>query len=76
MSCCNGGYVYGYPSTWSPYGYPVGGFFTGVNNCTGLYGGWGGGGWSNWNLYGSPCLGFRGCNSFAYPAGDGNGIGF
>lgn len=73
---CHGGYVYAYPATWSPYGYPVGGFFSGVNAATGLNGGWTGGGWANWSLYGSPCLGFRGYNSWAYPAGDGNGIGF
>jgi hypothetical protein len=49
---CHGGHVYAYPATWSQYGYPVGGFFAGVNAATGLDGGWTGGGWANWNLYG------------------------
>ena len=54
-----------------------GGFFTGYNGCNGLYGGWNGGGYANWNLYGSPCFGFRGClNQCVGLGGDGSGIGF
>lgn len=70
--------------SFSPSGFPqlyphvrYGGFFSGYNGCTGLYGGWNGGGYANWNLYGSPCLGFRGClNQWPGLGGDGNGIGF
>jgi len=76
MSCCGGGGYY--PQSAAPLaGTRYGGFFTGYNACTGLNGGWNGGGYANWNLYGSPCLGFRGCqNYWVGPGGDGSGIGF
>ena len=63
MSCCGSPDLV--PSSF-PQLYPrarYGGFFTGYNGCTGLYGGWNGGGYANWNLYGSPCYGTT-SNSF------------
>ena len=74
MSCCGGGEIYGAPGALQLAG-TRGGFFTGYNACNGLYGGWTGGGYANWNLYGSPSLGFRGCqNYWVGPGGDGGGF--
>lgn len=59
-------------------GYMAGSYFTGYNACNGLVGGWNGGGYANWNLYGAPRYGFRGCNgaNFVGLGGDGNGVGW
>jgi hypothetical protein len=77
MSCnCGASYYPAVQGGCSPAIYS--GFFAGYNACTGLQGGWNGGGYANWNNYGSPAYGFRGCqNSLVVGlGGDGNGVGF
>ena len=79
MSCGCGGFGGNYFGGYYGNGiYNGSGYFAGYNACTGLEGGWNGGGYANWNLYGSPRTGFRGCQNswFVGLGGDGNGIGF